>query len=164
MVPSKLRSQAGLTLIELIIAMTVIAISVSGIVQIFAGIVRYSGDPMQRQQANAISEAYLEEIMLQQYLDPDLATVCPPNEGARDLYDNVCDYDGLNDNGARDQTGAVIPGLASYQVQVNVDQTTATLVGVSATLNNSNDVLRIDVTVTPPLGDSFVVSAYRTNS
>lgn len=156
-------SQTGVTLIELIVSMVIIAISLTGVLLVFTTTVRHSGDPMQLHQAVAIGEAYLEEILLREYLDPDTGTVCPASEAGRSLYDNVCDYDGLNDNGARDQTGAAIPGLGSYRIQVNVDQA-ATLSGTSATLGGSGSVLRVDVTVNPPVGSGFSISGYKTNS
>ena len=46
------------------------------------------------------------ELALQQaYVDPDDGQVCPTAEASRPLFDNVCDYSGLADSGARDQQG-----------------------------------------------------------
>ena len=42
----------------------------------------------------------------------------PP--ASRASFDNVCDYAGLNDNGARDARGQAIAALANYRVQVAV--------------------------------------------
>ena len=56
------------------------------------------------------AEAYLEEILLRDYLDPDTSSVCPAPEATRDLYDNVCDYALLDDAGARSQDGTPVAG------------------------------------------------------
>ena len=97
-------------------------------------------------QSSAIANAYLEEILLKPYFDPDLGAgggACPPPEASRDLFDNVCDYAGIDDAGAEDQDGTPVPGLGAYRVRVTVD--------AGATLNDlvgSADVLRVDVRVT----------------
>ena len=48
-------------------------------------------------QAVAIAEAYLEEISLKSFADPDGVD----GEAARVAFDDVNDYDGLVDDGAR---------------------------------------------------------------
>ncbi|MHB8745015.1 MAG: prepilin-type N-terminal cleavage/methylation domain-containing protein [Gammaproteobacteria bacterium] len=153
--------QYGATLVELVITIVIISISVAAVVGTLSRMTAHSADPMIEAQAVAIAESYLEEIMLKAYLDPTGA-VCPGPPGSRSLYDNVCDYNGLVDIGARDQSGNPPPGidLSAYTVTVTVDQT--------ATLNNlsgSGSVLRIDVNVTyvdPSIAD-ITLSGYRTN-
>ena len=56
--------QSGVTLIELVIAIVIIAIAATAILGTFATTVGQSADPMIRHQAVAIAEAYLEEISL----------------------------------------------------------------------------------------------------
>lgn len=148
--------QRGLTLVELIVSIVVIAISVSGILLLMNQNTRSSADPAIQRQALAIAESYMEEILLQRYLDPDTSTVCPAAESSRILFDNVCDYHGLSDSGAKDQTGASLSGLDSYTIQVAVDQA-ATL----GTLSGSAQLLRVDVSVTPPFGQVITLSGYR---
>lgn len=136
--------QRGLTLIELILSMIVISIAVTGVLSVMNLTVRYSADPLLQHQALAVAEAYLEEILLQSYTDPNGS-----NAGeARDTFDNVDDYNGLSDTGARDQQGAAIGTLASYNVSVAVaDQLVS---GLTAK--------RVNVTVTAPgFGDLTLV-------
>ncbi len=82
-------------------------------------------------------------------------------EAGRSVFDDVCDYNGLNDVGARDQTGAgVIPGLENYTVGVTVNDSGVVLNG----LNGSNgQVVRIDVTVTHSTGATMGLTGYKTN-
>lgn len=146
-------------MIELVVAILVIGISLSGTMTLVDTTTRRSADPMLERQALAIGEAYLEEIMLKDYLDPDTGTLCPTAEAARALYDNVCDYDGLDDAGARDQSGTAITGLDGYRIEIDVD-TTATL----GSLSGSADVIRVDAIITDPQGRVVALSSYRTRS
>jgi MSHA pilin protein MshD len=148
-------NQQGLTLIELIVVMIVISVALVGVMSVINYTTRYSADPVLRHQAIAIAEAYMEEIVLKDFRDPDTGDICPPPEAQRALYDNVCDYSGLADNGARNQNGQLITGLENYRVNVTVVQEVfgpsgATVAG-----------LRIDVEVTDPSGQSLRLSSYR---
>jgi MSHA pilin protein MshD len=98
------RHQSGVTLIELILSMVIISIALVGVLSVMNLTVRHSADPVVEHQAIAIAEAYLEEIQLQAYSDPN-----GTNTGeTRATYDNVADYHLLNDVSARDQSGASI--------------------------------------------------------
>ena len=70
-------------------------------------------------------------------------TTCNLTEGSRNLFDDVCDYDGLSDNGAEDFNGP-IAGLSGYNVDVTVDDSGVTLNGLSSA---TGEVVRIDVRV-----------------
>ncbi|MBY0399385.1 type II secretion system GspH family protein [Myxococcota bacterium] len=148
-----------MSLIELVVAIVVIAISLTGAFALVNATTRRSVDPMLERQATSIAEAYLEEILQQGYVDPDDGQVCPAAEANRALFDNVCDYAGLADSGARDQKGDPVTGLEGYRVQIAVARN-ATL----GSLSGETVVLRIDVTVTDPLGRPVLLSAYRTNA
>lgn len=146
-------TQSGVTLIELVIAIVIISIAATTILGTFATTVGNSVDPMIRHQAIAIAEAYLEEIALKSFADPDGVD----GEASRDLYDDVDDYDGLVDNGARDQFDAAIADLSNYTVSVSVTGSNA-LPGITST-----DLFLISVTVSHPENVNFTVSGYRAN-
>jgi MSHA pilin protein MshD len=151
--PSRLRS-TGVTLVELIISIVVIGVALAGVLLVIVRNTQASADPMIWHQAVAIAEAYLEEILTKEFADPG----GPPIEG-RATYDNVADYNGLTDNGARDQTNTPIAGLEAYTVNVQVVAVAAgELPGVAPA-----DALRVQVTVTPPHGGAITISGYRTN-
>lgn len=156
------RRRAGVTLVELVVSITIIAVALVGTLQVIRVTVGSSADPMIRQQAAAVAESYLTEILLKGFYDPDLGAgggVCPTSEATRAVWDNVCDYHGLDDGGARDQQGGAIAGLAGYRVRVQVD-TTASLGGLSGPA----DVIRVDVRVNFGTFIDFNVSGYRTRS
>lgn len=144
--------QAGVTLVELVIAIVVIAIAVGVVLGTLASGAGASADPMIRQQAIAAAAAYMEEILLRSFDDPDGVD----GEAARSDFDDVDDYDGLLDVGVRDQFGNPVAQLAAYTVSVAVVPSAA-LPGVA-----SSDALRVDVNVTHTADVSFALSGYRT--
>jgi MSHA pilin protein MshD len=89
---------------------------------------------------------------LKPFADPDGVD----GEAARPDFDDVDDYDGLVDNGARDQFGAAPGSLAQYTVTVTVAPSAA-LAGVPGA-----DAERIDVRVTYPPNVAVALSGYKT--
>ncbi len=146
--------ERGVSLIELVITITLIGIAVSAVLGTLAANAKGSADGMVRAQAMAIADAYLEEIRLKPFTDPDGTD----GESGRLNFDDVDDYNGLFDVGAIDQFGNAITGLSQYRVAVAVVHSSA-LTGVT----NAN-TLRIDVTVThPAAGVDVRVTGYRAN-
>jgi len=142
----------GVTLVELVVAITIVAIAVTTILGAFAAVATRSADAMMQQQAIAIGESYLSEILQRWVVDPNPTT--PPNTG-RASWDLVDQYNGLVEV-PHDQFGAAIASLNSYTVSVSVSQSSA-LGGVPAT-----DARRVDITVTYPPSASVILSGYRT--
>jgi MSHA pilin protein MshD len=143
----------GLSLIELIVAIAIVAAGVTAVLGAHAAIASRSADAMLRQQAVAIAESYLEEILLKPFADPDGVDA----ESGRAEWDDVGDYDGLDDAGIRDQSGRAIAALAAYRATVAVQPSTA-LTGVAAAASR-----RVDVTVTGPQDVRVVLTGYRTD-
>ena len=145
--------QQGVTLVELIVAITIVAIAATTILGTMATVASRSADAMVQQQAIAIGQAYLDEILQRWVVDPGGA---PPNTG-RGSWDTVDQYNGLTDVGAHDQYGNAIAPLAGYTVTVAVAPSSG-LGGIG-----SAAARRIDVTVTHAPGVTVVLSGYRTN-
>lgn len=148
-----MRRQAGMTLVELVITIVIVGIAAAALYSAMAAIGGRSADPLLRQQSLAIAEAYLEEILLQPFVDSG-GSVCPTPPASRASFDNVCDYHGLDDNGARDARDQAIAALASYRVQVAV--TPQALHDLA-----SSDALLVRVTVTDPAGQQLLLDGYR---
>jgi MSHA pilin protein MshD len=146
------RGERGATLIELVVSIVVIAIAAGAVLGVLSRSVGRSADAMVLAQGIAIAEAYLEEISLKSYADPDGTD----GETLRTDFDDVDDYHGLVDAGARDQFGAALAPLAAYTVTVTVAASTA-LTGVPGA-----DAERIDVRVTHPGGVAVALSGYKT--
>jgi len=146
------RNIQGFTLIELIVAMVVISVALVGVMSVINYTTLHSADPVLHQQAIAIAEAYMEEITLKNFADPDV-----DGEVDRALFDDVSDYNGLTDNGARDQNGNAIAGLGNYTVGVTVQNANYGPGGSKVA------GLRIDVSVTDPAGVSLTLTGFRAN-
>lgn len=144
--------ERGATLIELVVSIVVVAIAAGAVLGVLSRSAGRSADAMVLAQAVAIAEAYLEEIALKSYADPDGTD----GEALRTDFDDVDDYDGLVDAGARDQFGAALAPLSAYTVTVTVAASTA-LAGVPGA-----DAERIDVRVSHPNGAVVRLSGYKT--
>lgn len=155
----RLINNRGVTLVELIVAMVVISVALTGVLLVINYTTGHSADPVLRHQAIAIAEAYMEEITLKSYNDPDTGNPCPAREASRNLYDNVCDYNGLINIGAEDQNGTPIGGLANYSVSVVVSNPEVPFGPAGSPVNG----LRINVTVTDPAGESLTLTGFRAN-
>lgn len=154
-------TQAGVTMVELIIAIVVVAISVTGVLGGLAVMVGRSADPMLQAQSLGIADSYMNEILNKPYLDPDTGFICDattPPATDRPLYDNVCDYQGIAlDTVVRDQFYNTIAELSNYSVQVTVTTNSGSeLHGITAA-----DAIRVDITVTDPKGDALTLVGYR---
>ena len=162
--------QQGTTLVELVISIVVIAVAISGAMLVMNRTTERSADPMIMHQAAALADAYLEEVLLKSFCDPDgtcnagdpACPVCPVAEGNRAAYDNVCDYNGMNDNtGAKDNLGNAVGGLEAYNISVTVNSAAA----LGTITANQCRVLQVTVTVThDSVADiNYGVTGYRTN-
>jgi MSHA pilin protein MshD len=158
-------TQAGFSLIELVMAIVIISAAVAGVLAVTNQATAKSADPLLQTQAQAIARAYLEEIVAQPYADPDGISATEN----RATFDNVDDYHALDGNGCLsvsaacpvlgdcvcDQTGAPIDELPGYVVLVNVASTTLGVIAAK----------RVDVSVwhasNPALRVMF--SSYRTD-
>lgn len=145
--------QRGVTLIELVVAITIVAISATTILGAMSAVASRSADAMVQQQAASIAQAYLDEILQRWVVDPNGT---PPNTG-RGSWDLVDQYNGLVDVGARDQFGNAIAALSAYSVSVSVSPTSA--LGAIG----SADARRIDITVTRAPNLIVKLTGYRTN-
>jgi hypothetical protein len=95
-------------------------------------------------QAQSIANAYLNEITGKRFAADGV-------EASRDQYDDIFDYNGLDDAVARDEFGNV---AGNFRVRVNL--VAVALNGVPAAA-----VRRIDVTVDYGNANSVVASGYR---
>ncbi len=169
--------QSGLTLVELIVAIVVIAVGVAGVMLAFNNAVRSSADPMFAKQALAIAEALLEEVQLAPFTfcDPDdpaaeeadgpgdcaIPETLGPEAGDTRPFDNVSDYHNPVFNPISDVStgdfGATEGALAGYSAAITVAN--AALGPITAA---TGDAVLITVTVTAPDGQAYALEGYRT--
>jgi MSHA pilin protein MshD len=151
---SHCRCARGMTLMELILAIVVISVGLTGVLVAFNQAVRGSADPMIRKQMLAIAEEMMEEITLKPFA---VGAAVPPAGCARNTHDDVLDYNGYTTAGAGvcNIDGTAIPSLTTYNVRVAV---TAQAMPNGIVAANA---LRIEVTVTHG-GETLTLVGYRT--
>lgn len=176
-IPAK-RPTRGFSLVELVVFIVVISLALAGVLAGINYAVRHSADPMVNIRAVELGQAYLEEILGKRYDErsaeggtPRCGQTNPPapactgagslgpdaGEAGRSAYDDVDDYNGLNDSPPRDPLGAVRAGYEGYGVTVTV-----AYAGIELGLDQGA-AKRITVDVASPLGQHFVFSAYRSD-
>jgi MSHA pilin protein MshD len=181
------KGQRGLTLVELVLSIVIISVTGVALIAAVSTVAGRSADPMVRAQALAIAGAYLEEVSLAPLCDPaynpdgNAATTCRSEcttrpcvggcggasfgaESGRADFDDVCDYDGLVDNGAHDRQGNALPELAGYRVDVSVLDGASVSLGSPAITPANGRVVRIEVEVThDAIEEPLRLVAYRAN-
>ncbi len=181
------RRQRGLTLIELVASIVIISVATVALMAAVTAAVGRSADPMIQNQATAIAAAYIEEATLAQVCDPaynpdgNASTTCRNEcntspcsggcggsvfgaETGRSAYDDVCDYNGLSDTGAKDRQGNALTGLSNYTVNVSVLDGSGISLGSPALTATSGRVVRIEVQVSHPmLSPAVTLVGYKAN-
>ena len=155
---SALRPPArGFSLLEMVVAIIVVAIGVAGVFAAFLAAVQGSADPLITKQMVTLAEGMMEEVLARPLLGdgvrPTASAPCPD----RRAFDEVADFDGVTWQGIchPDGTQEHAP-QGDYRTQVTVASSTA--FGPSgATL----PAVQITVTVTSPQGKTVRLVAYR---
>lgn len=148
-----MRSETGMTLIEAIVALVVVAVAAAGMAQLFAQATRGSSDPVVRKQLIAVAESMMEEILLKPYAPTSggVASGC-----ARDSFVGISDYNGYPPNGrVCDVEGVPVAALEGYTLAVRVVTDATTLSGVA-------EARRITVTVSRG-NEAFELLGWRTH-
>ena len=136
--------QSGVTIIELVATILILAIALSMVTFGLQGGIFRSADPMIQLRATALAQAYLDEILGKRFdentpangVPPCRASAPPPRQcsaalgpdGAEDRedYDDVDDYDLLNEGDGQtisqlhDSQGNVRDGYDNFRVTVDV--------------------------------------------
>jgi MSHA pilin protein MshD len=136
------KRQRGMTLVELIIAMVIIAVALAGVLGVLSRTAVASADPMVNKQLVALAEGMMEEILLKPFGAP---TATPPAACSRQNLASVGDYNGYNFDLCLID-GSPMPLLAGYRMQVTVAPGTGNILA-GGTIPAGN-VLAITVTVT----------------
>lgn len=149
-----IKRQAGVTLVELIIAIVIIGVGLAGVLGALAQTSVFSAHPMISKQSGAIAEGMLEEILLQPF-DYSGPVETPINSCARNHFHRISDYNNYSST-ICDPDGTPVAGLGGYRVSVNVQPAVAPIAGVPAV-----DILVVTVTVTNS-SQNYVLTGWRT--
>lgn len=152
----------GFTLVELIMTLVIISIASVGIFSALSFALKHQSDGIWRSKSIALAESYTDQIMMRRFDEASplggvpacLPAQCSASAAfddgeSRAHFDDVDDYDGLDDMPPLDEGGVPLNGFAGYRVAVAVRYATATEVA-SFALNDPTDMKLITVSVTPP--------------
>lgn len=127
--------QAGMTLVEMIIAIVIIGVGLAGVMTAFNTTVRTSGDPLVTKQMLVLAEEMMEEVLLKPY-SPGSGSISGCD---RTAADDVSDYHNYNQKPCN-LKGEAITLLDNYRVIISV--TSGATLGTLTT-----DVKKVTVTV-----------------
>jgi MSHA pilin protein MshD len=113
----------GFTLVEMIVAIVIISVAITGVLIIFSNSVRGSSNPLVHKQMLATAEEVIEEILLKPYPS---APAIPSGAGAqncgagasRNAFADVGSYNGYQTTGICATDGSAVAGLTDYNLRV----------------------------------------------
>ncbi len=142
--------QTGLTLVELVVALTLAAVLMSAIWSAWSLMGKGAQDPLSERQQLAIAQSLLREIELQ----PLPGTATAGTTAGRTGFASISDYNGLTLNPITDAEGTAVPGLEGYRATIAV--TAQGLNGIPSTSG-----WWVSVTVTGPDGHDLKLAQWR---
>ena len=120
------RSTRGASLVEVVTAIVVLGVALPPLAALFSEVAATSPDQTFRQVALNLAESLMEEIGSKAFEDPDLSPGSfGTEEGQRLSYDDVDDYDGLNNSPPRHFDGRLLDDHKGFTRSVFVVNVTA---------------------------------------
>lgn len=117
------RDERGFTLIDLILVIIIVAIAIPPMLALFIQMVSGSTFGVTVSRANALASTLREEIQSKKWDEsaPPPSLILGPETGeSRATYDDVDDFDGLDESPPRDSQGAILAGFTGFRQQVSV--------------------------------------------
>lgn len=153
----ELRRQRGVTLIELIVFITVIALALGALLGVYRYSVINSVDPLVRVRLLEATQSRLDVVLAQPYdanTPPGGVPACDSQAPPGRPTPPVC----ADAGGVSSFDGETDSPYSGYNRTVAVE-----FAGSELGLTNNRWAKRITVTTTAPSGESLTLSAYRTN-
>ncbi len=159
----------GVTLIEMVMTIVILSIALVATIMVISSSVNRSANPLIQHKSVLLAQAYFDEILTKRFAEetpvggvPAATTgVCSVGGEAgesRELFDDVDDYDLLDEMPPKLQTDVNLNDYSEYRVQVSV-----ACAGTSLGLTNNYDAKLITVTIDPPEISTMTFTAYRAN-
>lgn len=148
------RASRGLTLVEAVISMVIVAVMVSAAMNLLGATGRAKQIHVRRPIGQMLAQRLLNEVFQQVYREPVEAPLfgveSPETFGSRAAYDDVDDYHGWSASPPQYRDGTVVVNLDDWRREVAVSWVNPT--DISEELPSETGLKRITVTVTDPTG------------
>ncbi len=166
----------GFTLVELVITIAVLSIALLAVAQSLQFSAQFGADTLWQTKTVELVQAYADEIQTKRFdeLTPvggvpacgTASTACSSVMGAEgevrsggiNSFDDVDDYNGLDENPPIDSQGKPRTEYAGYRVQVDVGYA-----GIALGLPSDTDAKLIAIRITPPGQQPMPFNVYRGN-
>ena len=147
------RDERGFTLIDLILVIIIVAIAIPPMLALFIQMVSGSTFGVTVSRANALASTLREEIQSKKWDEsaPPPSLILGPETGeSRAIFDDVDDFDGLDESPPRDSQGAILAGFTGFRQQVSVCYVANT--DFDTCIGGPTMYKQVTVTVTGPEG------------
>jgi MSHA pilin protein MshD len=147
----------GITLVEAIVGSVMIALILVPMLQLIGDGARYRLVQSEQTRAAMLGRELMSEILTQRYIDANTDT-----GETRSTWDDVDDFNGLNESPPTFRDGTTIPGYTGWRRQV----ATRLVTPATPTTTSATDVglKEIVVRVTSNTGRVYTMSALRSNN
>lgn len=149
------KKQLGATLVELIIAISIVGVALFGVISVFRVTVTNSANPVTQKQAVLIAESLMEEVLSKPFTKPIGGYAGTLDNTNRDKFDSVNDYNNLSITTLTSISGTTIAGLEKYSATITTQNVAL------GTLAASNSIV-VTINVLGP-NDNFTLKGYRVN-
>lgn len=147
------RDERGFTLVDLILVIIIVAIAIPPMLTLFIQAVSGSTFGVTVSRANALASTLREEIQSKKWDEsaPPPSLILGPETGeSRATFDDVDDFDGLDESPPRDSQGAILAGFTGFRQQVSVCYVANT--DFDTCIGGPTMYKQVTVTVTGPEG------------
>lgn len=150
--PAARRRRSGFTLAEAMLATAVLAIVAASASLPFAAGVQQTNEAAKLEQASALGQAMMEEIMARSFFEPNEPVAAPgpgAGEESRPLFNNIDDFDGYVEASQTlrnfQATASTDPSLAGFWRQVSVQYVAMPSLNQDATDQNTFVHIQVNV-------------------
>lgn len=147
------RDERGFTLIDLILVIIIVAIAIPPMLTLFIQMVSGSIFGVTVSRANALASTLREEIQSKKWDEsapPPSLTLGPETGENRAIYDDVDDFNGLDESPPRDSQDAILAGFTGFRQQVSVCYVANT--DFDTCIGGPTMYKQVTITVTDPEG------------
>ncbi len=153
-IPRLIRNQRGVTLIDLILVIIIVSLAVPPMMALLMEGTRLSTFGVTVTRANGMASTLFEEVRSKRWdenTDGTASATLGPDGESRAAFDDVDDFDGLDESPPKDSLGSDLAASAGFRQQVSVCYVDPN-VDLDTCQGGTSNYKKITVTATDPEG------------